>query len=215
MLLQSPLWLYQPAVFGLEAMQIHVWLSRQATSRNHISAGRQVICFWSCFSLKWNVFNTKELLKYFCKNTLNFVGFNLYLNVSFCFPTIFKLSEYLKVLMILTHWIIHIIITRVHQGERHWTIAFSYRGSVGSKLDICCEIDLRERIKSLRFLRCTSRQREIHLNCSTVTNRYHIDWYSLPIFLINFINILAKTIKNKEPSHGNISKIVCLIWSEF
>ena len=37
----------------------------------------------------------------------------------------------------------------------------------------------------------------------------------LQIFLINFINILAKTIKYKESFNSNFSKTVCPIWLKF
>ena len=37
----------------------------------------------------------------------------------------------------------------------------------------------------------------------------------LPIFLINFINILAKTIRYKESFNNSISKTLCLIWLKF
>ena len=37
----------------------------------------------------------------------------------------------------------------------------------------------------------------------------------LPIFLINLINILAKTIKYKESFNRNFSQTVCPIWPKF
>ena len=44
--------------------------------------------------------------------------------------------------------------------------------------------------------------------------KINISEHILPIFLINFINILAKTIKYKESFNGNFSKTLCPIFAE-
>ena len=41
-----------------------------------------------------------------------------------------------------------------------------------------------------------------------------ISEHILPIFIINFINILAKTKKYKESFNGNFSKTLCTIFVE-
>ena len=43
----------------------------------------------------------------------------------------------------------------------------------------------------------------------------NINVHILPIFLINFINILAKTIEYKKSFKGNFSKTLCPIWLKF
>ena len=52
------------------------------------------------------------------------------------------------------------------------------------------------------------------LNIGKILPKININEHILPIFLINFINILAKTIKYKESFNGNISKTVCLKLAE-
>ena len=52
-------------------------------------------------------------------------------------------------------------------------------------------------------------------NIGKILPKININEHILPIFLINFINILAKTIKYKESFNSNISKTVCPIWLKF
>ena len=49
------------------------------------------------------------------------------------------------------------------------------------------------------------------LNVGKILATININDHILPISLINFINILAKTLKYKESFKGNFSKTVCPI----
>ena len=52
-------------------------------------------------------------------------------------------------------------------------------------------------------------------NIGKILAKININEHILPIFLIKFINILAKTIKYKESLNINFSKTVCPIWLKF
>ena len=52
-------------------------------------------------------------------------------------------------------------------------------------------------------------------NIGKILAKININEHILPIFIIKFINVLAKTIKYKESLNINYSKTLCLIWLKF
>ena len=81
----------------------------------------------------------------------------------------------------------------------------------------CIFFEIDKGMSTSNQFRCEIERPFTNLNdiSTKLAGKTYIKENILPIFLNNFINILAKTIKYKESFKSNISKAICPIWLKF